>query len=162
MTTAFDFDALAIDGKPLALSSLAGKALLVVNTASACGFTPQFAGLEALHQKYSSQGLVVLGFPCNQFGAQDKGSNSEIANFCQKNYGVSFAMMSKVDVNGANAHPLFQWLRQQAPGILGTESIKWNFTKFLVGPDGLVRKRFAPTDKPAHLTQEIEAVLPRA
>jgi glutathione peroxidase len=162
MTTAYDFDALAIDGKPLALSSLAGKALLVVNTASACGFTPQFAGLEALHQKYSSQGLVVLGFPCNQFGAQDKGSNSEIADFCQKNYGVSFAMMSKVDVNGANAHPLFQWLRQQAPGILGTESIKWNFTKFLVGPDGLVRKRFAPTDNPAQLTQEIEAVLPRA
>ena len=105
---------------------------------------------------------MVLGFPCNQFGAQDKGSNSEIANFCQKNYGVSFAMMSKVDVNGATAHPLFQWLRQQAPGILGTESIKWNFTKFLVGPDGLVRKRFAPTDKPAQLAQDIEAVLPHS
>jgi len=162
MTTAYDFDALAIDGKPLALSTLSGKALLVVNTASACGFTPQFAGLEALHQKYGAQGLVVLGFPCNQFGAQDKGSNSEIANFCQKNYGVSFAMMSKVDVNGATAHPLFQWLRQQAPGILGTESIKWNFTKFLVGPDGLVRKRFAPTDKPAQLAQDIEAVLPHS
>ena len=162
MTTAYDFDALTIEGQPFALNSLYGKALLVVNTASACGFTPQFAGLEALHQKYGAKGLVVLGFPCNQFGAQDKGSNSEIANFCQKNYGVSFAMMSKVDVNGATAHPLFQWLRQQAPGILGTESIKWNFTKFLVGPDGLVRKRFAPTDKPAHLTQEIEAVLPRA
>jgi glutathione peroxidase len=160
MTTAYDFDALAIDGKPLALSTLSGKALLVVNTASACGFTPQFAGLEALHQKYGAQGLVVLGFPCNQFGAQDKGSNSEIAQFCQKNYGVSFTMMSKVDVNGATAHPLFQWLRQQAPGILGTESIKWNFTKFLVGPDGLVRKRFAPTDKPAQLAQDIEAVLP--
>ena len=160
MTTAYDFDALTIEGQPFALSSLCGKALLVVNTASACGFTPQFAGLEALHQKYSAQGLVVLGFPCNQFGAQDKGSNSEIAQFCQKNYGVSFAMMSKVDVNGATAHPLFQWLRQQAPGILGTESIKWNFTKFLVGPDGLVRKRFAPTDKPAQLAQDIEAVLP--
>ena len=160
MTTAYDFDALTIEGQPFALSSLCGKALLVVNTASACGFTPQFAGLEALHQKYSAQGLVVLGFPCNQFGAQDKGSNSEIAQFCQKNYGVSFAMMSKVDVNGATAHPLFQWLRQQAPGILGTQSIKWNFTKFLVGPDGLVRKRFAPTDKPAQLAQDIEAVLP--
>jgi glutathione peroxidase len=160
MTTAYDFDALAIDGHPLALKEFEGKALLVVNTASACGFTPQFAGLEALHQKYSAQGLVVLGFPCNQFGAQDKGSNSEIAQFCQKNYGVSFAMMSKVDVNGATAHPLFQWLRQQAPGILGTQSIKWNFTKFLVGPDGLVRKRFAPTDKPAQLAQDIEAVLP--
>jgi len=160
MTTAYDFDALTIGGQPFALSSLCGKALLVVNTASACGFTPQFAGLEALHQKYSAQGLVVLGFPCNQFGAQDKGSNSEIAQFCQKNYGVSFAMMSKVDVNGATAHPLFQWLRQQAPGILGTQSIKWNFTKFLVGPDGLVRKRFAPTDKPAQLAQDIEAVLP--
>lgn len=162
MTTAYDFEALTIEGQPFALSSLSGKALLVVNTASACGFTPQFAGLEALHQKYGAQGLVVLGFPCNQFGAQDKGSNSEIANFCQKNYGVSFAMMSKVDVNGATAHPLFQWLRQQAPGILGTESIKWNFTKFLVGPDGLVRKRFAPTDKPAQLAQDIEAVLPHA
>jgi glutathione peroxidase len=160
MTTAYDFDALTIEGQPFALSSLCGKALLVVNTASACGFTPQFAGLEELHQKYSAQGLVVLGFPCNQFGAQDKGSNSEIAQFCQKNYGVSFAMMSKVDVNGDTAHPLFQWLRQQAPGILGTESIKWNFTKFLVGPDGLVRKRFAPTDKPAQLAQDIEAVLP--
>ena len=151
MTTAFDFDALTIDGKPLALKDLSGKALLVVNTASACGFTPQFAGLEALHQKFGSKGLVVLGFPCNQFGAQDKGSNDEIANFCQKNYGVSFTMMAKVDVNGAQAHPLFKWLTKEAPGILGTESIKWNFTKFLVGPDGVVRKRYAPTDTPASL-----------
>jgi glutathione peroxidase len=160
MTTAFDFDALTIDGKPLALKDLSGKALLVVNTASACGFTPQFAGLEALHQKFGSKGLVVLGFPCNQFGAQDKGSNDEIANFCQKNYGVSFTMMAKVDVNGAQAHPLFKWLTKEAPGILGTESIKWNFTKFLVGPDGVVRKRYAPTDTPASLDGDIAAVLP--
>jgi glutathione peroxidase len=161
MTTAFDFDALAIDGKPLALHELTGKALLVVNTASACGFTPQFAGLEALHQKYGKRGLVVLGFPCNQFGAQDKGNNEEIASFCQKNYGVSFTMMAKVEVNGANAHPLFAWLTKEAPGILGTQSIKWNFTKFLVGPDGVVRKRYAPTDTPASLEGDIEAALPR-
>jgi glutathione peroxidase len=160
MTTAFDFDALAIDGHPLALKEFEGKALLVVNTASACGFTPQFAGLEALHQQFGSKGLVVLGFPCNQFGAQDKGSNDEIANFCQKNYGVSFTMMSKVDVNGSGAHPLYQWLTKEAPGILGTQSIKWNFTKFLIGPDGVVRKRYAPTDKPADLARDIEAVLP--
>jgi len=160
MTTAFDFDALTIDGKPLALKDFSGKALLVVNTASACGFTPQFAGLEALHQKFGNRGLVVLGFPCNQFGAQDKGSNDEIALFCQKNYGVSFTMMAKVDVNGAQAHPLFQWLTQEAPGILGTQSIKWNFTKFLVGSDGLVRKRYAPTDTPASLDGDIEAALP--
>jgi len=162
MTTAFDFDALAIDGKPLALKDFEGKALLVVNTASACGFTPQFAGLEALHQKFGSKGLVVLGFPCNQFGSQDKGSNDEIASFCQKNYGVSFTMMSKVEVNGAQAHPLFQWLTKEAPGILGTQSIKWNFTKFLVGPDGVVRKRYAPTDAPASLEGDIEAALPAA
>ncbi len=162
MTTAYDFDAVAIDGHPLALKDFEGKALLVVNTASACGFTPQFAGLEALHQQYGSKGLVVLGFPCNQFGAQDKGSNDEIATFCQKNYGVSFTMMSKIDVNGASAHPLYQWLTKEAPGILGTQSIKWNFTKFLVGPDGVVRKRYAPTDKPADLARDIEAVLPQA
>jgi len=160
MTTAFDFEALTIDGKPLALRDLSGKALLVVNTASACGFTPQFAGLEALHQKFASRGLVVLGFPCNQFGAQDKGSNDEIAAFCQKNYGVSFTMMAKVDVNGTQAHPLFQWLTKEAPGILGTQAVKWNFTKFLVGPDGVVRKRYAPTDTPASLDGDIAAVLP--
>jgi glutathione peroxidase len=162
MTTAFDFDALAIDGTPLALKDLQGKALLVVNTASACGFTPQFAGLEALHQKFGSKGLVVLGFPCNQFGSQDKGSNDEIASFCQKNYGVNFTMMSKVEVNGAQAHPLFQWLTKEAPGILGTQSIKWNFTKFLVGPDGVVRKRYAPTDTPSSLEADIEAALAAA
>lgn len=160
MTTAFDFEAITIDGKPLALKDLSGKALLVVNTASACGFTPQFAGLEALHQKFASRGLVVLGFPCNQFGAQDKGSNEEIAAFCQKNYGVSFTMLAKVDVNGTQAHPLFQWLTKEAPGILGTQAVKWNFTKFLVGPDGVARKRYAPTDTPASLDGDIEAALP--
>jgi glutathione peroxidase len=113
-----------------------------------------------LHQRYEGKGLVILGFPCNQFGAQDKGSDAEIASFCQKNYGVSFAMMSKVEVNGAGAHPLFKWLTHEAPGILGTESIKWNFTKFLVGPDGVVRKRYAPTDTPASLAADIEAALP--
>ena len=162
MSNAFDFEATTIDGKPLQLKDFQGKAVLVVNTASACGFTPQFAGLEELHQRYQAKGLVVLGFPCNQFGAQDKGSDTEIANFCQKNYGVSFAMMSKVEVNGAGAHPLFKWLTHEAPGILGTESIKWNFTKFLVGPDGVVRKRYAPTDTPASLAADIEAALPAA
>lgn len=133
--------------------------MLVVNTASACGFTPQFAGLQQLHQRYAGQGLVVLGFPCNQFGQQDKGSNSEIAGFCQRNYGVDFPMMAKVDVNGPQAHPLFQWLKAQAPGILGTQSIKWNFTKFLIGRDGQVRTRYAPRDTPATLVEAIEAAL---
>ena len=159
MTTAYDFDAVAIDGHPLALKDFEGKALLVVNTASACGFTPQFAGLEALHQQYGSKGLVVLGFPCNQFGSQDPGSNAEIGAFCQRNYGVSFTMMEKVDVNGDSAHPLFQWLKAAAPGVLGSEAIKWNFTKFLVGKDGQVRKRYASMDAPAKLSADIEAAL---
>ena len=159
MSTAFEFEATTIDGKPLQLKDFQGKALLVVNTASACGFTPQFAGLEELHQRYQGKGLVVLGFPCNQFGAQDKGSNSEIAEFCQKNYGVSFAMMAKVEVNGAGAHPLYQWLCKEAPGLLGTQSIKWNFTKFLVAKDGAVLKRYAPTDTPQSLAKDIEAAL---
>jgi glutathione peroxidase len=133
--------------------------LLIINTASACGFTPQFSGLEQLHQNYADKGLVVLGFPCNQFGAQDPGSNAEIGAFCQKNYGVSFAMMEKIDVNGNQAHPLFQWLKQQAPGVLGSEGIKWNFTKFLVGRDGQVIKRFASLDKPAALASDIEQAL---
>ncbi len=159
MSNAFEFEATTIDGKPLPLKDFQGKALLVVNTASACGFTPQFAGLEALHQRYQDKGLVILGFPCNQFGAQDKGSDSEIANFCQKNYGVSFAMMSKVEVNGAGAHPLFKWLTHEAPGILGTESIKWNFTKFLVNRQGQVVKRYASLDKPASMSADIAAAL---
>jgi glutathione peroxidase len=159
MTTVYDFDALSINGKPVALKQYQGKALLIVNTASACGFTPQFAGLEKLHESYGPQGLVVLGFPCNQFGAQDAGSNGEIAEFCQLNYGVTFPMMTKIEVNGAQAHPLYQWLAAEAPGLLGSKSIKWNFTKFLVGKDGRVRRRYAPTDTPESLTKDIEAAL---
>ena len=159
MSTIYDFEALQINGKPVALSKFKGKVMLIVNTASACGFTPQFAGLEALHQAYGSKGLVVLGFPCNQFGAQDSGSNGEIAEFCQLNYGVSFPMMAKIDVNGAQAHPLYRWLASEAPGLLGSKSIKWNFTKFLVGKDGTVLKRYAPTDTPANLAKDIEAAL---
>jgi glutathione peroxidase len=159
MTTAYDFEAVSIDGHPVQLKDLQGKALLIVNTASACGFTPQFAGLEELHQRYQPQGLVVLGFPCNQFGAQDKGSNAEIGAFCQKNYGVSFSMMEKINVNGAQAHPLYQWLTQEAPGILGSKAIKWNFTKFLIGKDGHVVKRYGSMDAPKTLTKDIEAVL---
>ena len=159
MTTVYDFEALSIDGKPVALKKFKGKALLIVNTASACGFTPQFAGLEKLHETYGPQGLVVLGFPCNQFGAQDAGSNSEIAGFCQLNYGVTFPMMAKIEVNGAGAHPLYQWLAAEAPGLLGSKSIKWNFTKFLVDKDGQVLKRYAPTDTPASLAKDIEAAL---
>ena len=159
MTTVYDFEALQIGGKKVALEQYRGKPMLIVNTASACGFTPQFAGLEALHTQYASKGLVVLGFPCNQIGAQDAGSNSEISEFCQLNYGVSFPMMAKVDVNGSDAHPLYQWLSQEAPGLLGSKSIKWNFTKFLVGKDGEVVKRYAPTDTPQSMAADIEAVL---
>jgi glutathione peroxidase len=159
MPTVYDFEALQINGKPVALSQFKGKVMLIVNTASACGFTPQFAGLEELHQAYGKKGLVVLGFPCNQFGAQDAGSNGEIAEFCQLNYGVSFPMMAKIDVNGPQAHPLYQWLAAEAPGLLGSKSIKWNFTKFLVGKDGVVLKRYAPTDKPASIADDIEAAL---
>ena len=159
MATVYDFEALDIAGRPVALAQFKGRPLLIVNTASACGFTPQFAGLEQLHQTYGARGLVVLGFPCNQFGRQDPGSNDEIGAFCQKNYGVSFPMMAKIDVNGDGAHPLYQWLTREAPGLLGTKAIKWNFTKFLLGKDGQVRKRYAPTDKPESLGQDIEAAL---
>lgn len=159
MTTVYDFDALQINGKPVALKQFKGKAMLIVNTASACGFTPQFAGLEELHKTYADQGLVVLGFPCNQFGAQDAGSNDDIAEFCQMNYGVSFPMMAKIEVNGSDAHPLYQWLTKEAPGLLGSTSIKWNFTKFLIGKDGSVLKRYAPTDTPASLANDIAAAL---
>jgi glutathione peroxidase len=159
MHTVYDFDALQIDGNKIDLKTLQGKVMLIVNTASACGFTPQFAGLEALHQQYGEKGLAVLGFPCNQFGAQDSGSNAEIANFCQLNYGVTFPMMAKIDVNGSTAHPLYQWLSKEAPGLLGSKSIKWNFTKFLVGKDGAVIKRYAPTDTPQSLAQDIEKAL---
>lgn len=158
-TSLYDFEALDIAGKPVPLAQFRGRPLLIVNTASACGFTPQFAGLEELHKSYGDQGLVVLGFPCNQFGKQDPGSNEEIGAFCQKNYGVSFQMMRKIDVNGGAAHPLYQWLTREAPGFLGSKAIKWNFTKFLVGKDGQVRKRYAPTDTPKSLAKDIEAAL---
>ena len=159
MSTVYDFSADSINGKPVKLSQFKGKAMLIVNTASACGFTPQFAGLEELHKTYGSKGLVVLGFPCNQFGAQDSGSNDEIAEFCQLNYGVSFPMMEKINVNGSGAHPLYQWLTAEAPGLLGSKAIKWNFTKFLIGKDGAVIKRYAPTDTPAGMAKDIEAAL---
>ena len=159
MPTVYDFDAQTIDGRTVPLRQYEGKVLLIVNTASACGFTPQFAGLEELHQRYGDQGLVVLGFPCNQFAGQDPGSNDEIASFCQLNYGVSFPMMAKVDVNGARASPLYRWLCAEAPGLLGSKAIKWNFTKFLVGKDGRVIKRYAPQDAPEKLAKDIEAVI---
>ncbi len=159
MSTVYDFEALTITGQSVPLKQFEGKAMLIVNTASACGFTPQFAGLEALHQSYGSKGLVVLGFPCNQFGSQDKGSNDEIASFCQLNYGVSFPMMAKVDVNGKGAHPLFQFLTDEARGVLGTKAIKWNFTKFLIGKDGKVLGRYAPTDTPASMAKDVEKAL---
>ena len=158
-STVYDFEARQIDGQNIALSAFKGKAMLIVNTASQCGFTPQFGGLEELHKAYADKGLVVLGFPCNQFGAQDPGQDSDIATFCQVNYGVSFPMMSKIDVNGPAAHPLYQWLSGEAPGLLGSKSIKWNFTKFLVGKDGRVIRRYAPLDKPADLVKDVEAAL---
>ncbi|MDO9435503.1 glutathione peroxidase [Hydrogenophaga sp.] len=159
MSSIYDFDAQTIDGRTVPLRQYEGKPLLIVNTASACGFTPQFGGLEKLHQTYGARGLVVLGFPCNQFGSQDPGSNDEIASFCQLNYGVSFPMMAKIDVNGAGAAPLYQWLTAEAPGLLGSKAIKWNFTKFLVGKDGRVIKRYAPQDAPEKLSKDIEEAL---
>jgi glutathione peroxidase len=158
----YDFQAVSIDGKPADLASQRGKVLLIVNTASECGFTPQFGGLETLWQQYRDQGLVVVGFPSNQFGGQDPGSNEQIGAYCQRNYGVSFPMMAKVDVNGAQAHPLWVWLQSEAPGILGSKAIKWNFTKFLVGRDGRVLKRYAPNDAPSSLKKDIEAALAQA
>lgn len=159
MATVYDFEALSIDGQPVRLDQYRGRVLLIVNTASACGFTPQFGGLEELHKQYGERGLVVLGFPSNQFGRQDPGSNEEIGAFCQRNYGVSFPMMAKIDVNGADAHPLYRWLTAEAPGLLGSKAIKWNFTKFLVGKDGQVLRRYAPQDAPGKLAKDIEAAL---
>mgnify|MGYP002628329202 FL=1 len=159
MKTIYDFEAVQMNGQSLPLSQLQGKVMLIVNTASACGFTPQFGGLEKIHQTYKDQGLAVLGFPCNQFGGQDPASNAVIADFCQVNYGVTFTMMQKVNVNGSEAHPLYQWLCAEAPGLLGSKAIKWNFTKFLVGRDGRVLKRYASMDKPEKMAQDIEAAL---
>jgi glutathione peroxidase len=159
MASVYDFTASTLDGKPKKLVDFKGKVLLVVNTASKCGFTPQYKGLEALYRQYKGKGFAVLGFPSNQFGAQEPGPESEIAEFCEMNYGVTFPMFAKIDVNGDAAHPLYQHLKAAAPGVLGSESIKWNFTKFLVGKDGKVVKRYAPNTEPAELAGDIEAAL---
>lgn len=159
MTTVYDFEARQIDGKTVPLKKFKGQVLLIVNTASACGYTPQFAGLEELHKAYGRRGLVVLGFPCNQFGAQEPGTADEIASFCQTSYSVTFPMFAKIDVNGDDAHPLFEHLKAEAPGILGSKMIKWNFTKFLVNRSGQVVKRYAPNDKPEAIAADIEALL---
>lgn len=155
----FDYSATDLSGAPVDLAQYKGKVLLIVNTASACGFTPQYAGLEQVYQQFRDQGVVVLGFPCNQFGHQEPGTESEIGAFCEKNYGVTFPLFAKVDVNGEAAHPLFKQLKKDAPGLLGTEAIKWNFTKFLVGKDGKVVKRYAPATKPQELTGDIKKLL---
>ena len=154
-----DFQANSLDGRPIDLAQYKGKVLLIVNTASACGFTPQYRGLEALYRQFQQRGLVVLGFPCNQFRHQEPASNEEIGAFCEKNFGVSFPRFAKIDVNGRHAHPLFAQLKQAAPGILGTQAIKWNFTKFLVRKDGSVYRRYATTVKPATLANDIEKLL---
>ena len=158
MTTAHDFSATGIDGAERHLADYQGKVLLVVNTATACGFTPQLEGLEKVYETYVDRGLVVLGFPCDQFGHQEPGDEAEIGAFCQKNYGVTFPMMSKIEVNGDDAHPLYQWLRKEKSGLLGGK-IKWNFTKYLVGKDGQVVDRYAPTTKPEKISGDIEKAL---
>ena len=159
MTTAYDFSASGIDGQPQSLAQYAGKVLLIVNVASQCGFTPQYAGLEALWRQYRDRGLVVLGFPCDQFGHQEPGSEAEIRNFCSLNYDVDFPLFAKIDVNGADAHPLWRWLKEEKSGLLGIDAIKWNFSKFLVGRDGEVIARYAPAATPASLAADIEAAL---
>jgi glutathione peroxidase len=159
MTTVHDFSAKTIDGKTRKLGSYKGKVLLIVNTASQCGFTPQYKGLEALYGKYGKKGFEVLGFPCNQFGEQEPGAESDIAEFCEMNFGVTFPLFAKIDVNGESAHPLYKFLTKAKPGLLGSEAIKWNFTKFLIGRDGEVIKRYAPTTKPEELAGDIEAAL---
>jgi glutathione peroxidase len=159
MASIYDYEAKTLDGKPARLADYEGKVLLVVNTASECGFTPQLAGLEAIYERYRERGFAVLGFPCNQFGEQEPGTAAEIGAFCQKNYGVTFPMFEKIDVNGDNAHPLYQWLKHSAPGVLGSERIKWNFTKFLIDRSGQVKARYAPVTKPEQLAQDIEALL---
>jgi glutathione peroxidase len=155
----YDFSFNSLQGKPVAMRDFAGKVILIVNTASKCGFTPQYAGLQELHQKYKDRGLVIIGFPCNQFGGQEPGDAQEIQNNCLLNYGVTFLIAEKVEVNGPNAHPLFQYLKEALPGLLNLKDIKWNFTKFLIGPDGTPVKRFAPTDEPASLAPNIEQLL---
>ena len=158
MTNVHDFQATTIDGEEKSLADYRGRVMLITNVASKCGFTPQYAGLEKLYETYEDRGLVVLGFPCDQFGHQEPGDEAEIANFCSLTYDVKFPMFSKIDVNGSGAHPLYQWLKSQKAGLLGGR-IKWNFTKFLVDGDGNVLKRYAPTTKPADIAADIEAAL---
>lgn len=158
-TNAYEFSAKDIDGTDRSLDEFRGKALLIVNVASKCGFTPQYAGLQKLHEQYASRGFAVLGFPCDQFGHQEPGDEAEIREFCQTRYDVSFPMFAKVEVNGTNAHPLYRWLKEQKPGVLGTRQIKWNFTKFLVDGNGQVLRRYAPTDKPEGIAREVERLL---
>lgn len=162
MDSVYDFEARSLDGRPTSLREFAGKVMLIVNTASKCGFTPQYEGLEALYRKYRDRGFVVLGFPCNQFGGQEPGSAEEIGAFCRSNYGVSFPMFQKIDVNGERAHPLYQWLKKSAPGVLGSERIKWNFTKFLLDRSGAVVERYAPMTKPEEIERRIDALLGEA
>ncbi|MDF1628574.1 MAG: glutathione peroxidase [Alcanivoracaceae bacterium] len=159
MTTVFDFTAQDIAGKDVDLSQYNGKVLLIVNTASKCGFTPQYKGLQAVFEKYRERGFEVLGFPCNQFGHQEPGDEAQISEFCELNFGVDFPLFGKIDVNGDDAHPLYRHLKEEAPGLLGSKAVKWNFTKFLVNRDGQVVKRYAPTDKPEALAKDIEKLL---
>lgn len=159
MPSVHDFSANTIDGDPQPLSDFAGKVALVVNTASKCGFTPQYTGLEALYRKYADRGFVVLGFPCDQFGHQEPGDEAEIKNFCSLSYDVSFPLFAKIEVNGDKAHPLYRYMKKEAKGLLGTEAVKWNFTKFLVDRDGKVRRRYAPTDTPESIEKDLLALL---
>ena len=159
MDTVYGFTAQTLGGESVGLDQYSGKVLLIVNVASECGFTPQYKGLQDLYTRYAARGLAILGFPCNQFGKQEPGDAAQIGSFCEKNYGVTFPMFDKIDVNGANAHPLFRYLTGEAPGLLGLEAIKWNFTKFLIGRDGNVVKRYAPLTKPETITEDIEKLL---
>lgn len=155
----YEYSAKDIQGNDRKLEEFKGKVMLIVNTASKCGFTPQYEGLEDMYKELNEKGLEILGFPCNQFGEQEKGSDNEIAGFCMKNYGVSFTMFSKIDVNGEQAHPLYKYLKQTAPGVMGTKGIKWNFTKFLVDQNGKVLERFAPTAKPKDIAKKVRQLL---
>ena len=159
MSNVYQFEASSLAGQPVPLTEFQGKVLLIVNTASECGFTPQYQGLQKLHEQYVARGLAVLGFPCNQFGKQEPGDAAQIGAFCEKNFGVTFPMFEKIEVNGAHAHPLYKWLKGEAPGLLGIGRIKWNFTKFLVGRDGKVVKRYAPATKPDAIAADIEQLL---
>ena len=159
MSQIYSFSARSLNGDDISLERYRGKVLLIVNTASECGFTPQYAGLQQLYQSYAARGFEVLGFPCNQFGKQEPGDAGQIGAFCEKNYGVTFPMFDKIDVNGEHAHPLYRYLTSEAPGVLGIEAIKWNFTKFLVDRDGNIVKRYAPTTKPEAITADVEKLL---